>query len=440
MTTERRRVFLFLQGPPSGFARQISDELDRLGHRTVRINLCSGDWLYWRKPGAVNYRGTLQEFPAFLEDFCRREGVTDVLYYADRLPYHRVAASVARKLGITDVTYEFGYLRPDWITFERGGMSAYSHFPKDPDQIRKIARDAPEPDLEPHYPYTFGQEAFNEVVYNLTTFFARWPFWNYDADKYYNPFIDYLNHLPQLFLGKVHHRNARRVIRKLRKSGQRYYVFPMQLQSDYQLRSNSPFNHQSDAIDMVMKSFKAHAPEDAVLIFKVHPLDNGMEKWPKAIRRLARKNGLKGRVRFINGGALDQLLEKAEGCVLINSTVGLHAYRLACPVKIIGMAMFDIPGLAFQGELDEFWTNGEKPDIDLCADFIKALAATIQVKGNFYTKAGRAAAVRDVAQRLIEGHINEPGAFVNPPPRLAEARKRGLPYRSDEEILAGHIK
>ncbi len=440
MAVDRHRVFLFLQGPPSPFSRQLSDELDRLGHRTLRINLSAGDWLYWRKPGAINYRGKLAEFPSYLEDFCRRQGVTDVLYYADRLPYHRVAAAVARKLGIRETTYEFGYLRPDWLTFERSGMSTYSHFPNDPDAIRAIAHSVGDPDLEIRYPYSFNAEAFNEVVYNMTTALFPWVHWHYDADKYYHPFIDYPSYLPRLLMSRINKIRARNLIRHLKRGDQPYYVFPMQMQSDYQLRANSPFKHQSDAMELVIKSFAAHAPKEAWLVFKVHPLDNGLEGWRGVLERLAKTYDVLDRVHLIDGGKLNLLLTHADGTVLINSTVGLHAYRVGCPVKVLGMAVFDIAGLSFQGPLDDFWKRAEKPDPELLADLIRALAGTIQVKGNFYTAEGRAVAIEEAARRLVECRINEPGAYVEEPPRIAEAKRRGVPFWSDEDVLAGRIK
>jgi hypothetical protein len=36
------RVVLFLQGHPSFFARDLANEIERLGHRALRINLCAG--------------------------------------------------------------------------------------------------------------------------------------------------------------------------------------------------------------------------------------------------------------------------------------------------------------------------------------------------------------------------------------------------------------
>ena len=436
MTAQRRRVFLFLQGPPSSFAKLLSDELERRGQRTLRVNLCAGDKLNWRKKGAVDFRGKFEEWAGFIEQLMRREGVTDVLYYADRLPYHKVAAAVARKLGAQPVTYEFGYLRPDWITLERGGMSAYSHFPNDPDVIRDLAKQLPPIDGETKYPYKFRHEASHEVVFNLSQVFAPFLFPNYDADKYYHPLVDYLSYVPGLLSSWINHKLAKAVTQKVKRQKFPFFLLPMQMQSDYQVRANSPFTHLSEVIDMTIRSFAQHAPKNARLIFKVHPLDNGLEGWSKIVKRIARDAGVWKRVYLINGGKLNVMLNRVRGTILINSTVGLHAMRANCPTKVLGAAVFDIPGLTFQGSLDEFWTKSEPPDPELRDDFVRVIGNTIQVKGNFYTKEGRAIAIPEMARRLIEDDINEPGAFIDPPPRLAAASAMGVPVVSDETMLA----
>ncbi len=357
-----------------------------------------------------------------------REGVSDIVYFADRLPYHQVAIDVAEQLGIRTTTFEFGYLRPDWITLERRGMSAQSHFPCDPDNIRAIAARVPIPDLSERYAYGFLAEAFNEVLCNLTTYFL-WPLYpRYEADRYYNPIIDYLGYIPRLIAGPVRARRARALTAKLVAEGTPYFLVPLQMQSDYQLRLNSPYRHQRDMIGEVVHSFARDADPDSHLVFKVHPLDNGLESWSRIVMQAACEAGVQWRVHTVDGGHLGKMVGHARGVVSINSTVGLLALRLGIPLKVLGVAVFNVYGLCHHGPLATFWRDPASPDLTLVDALVRALAGTIQIKGNFFTRAGRRAAIPLIAQRLLEARVNEPGAFVDPPPRLAQARTLGMPH------------
>lgn len=421
------KVFLFLQGPPGIFARTVADELELLGCRTLRVNLCPGDWIYWHDRRCTSYRGPLEDWQDWLKVFCRQNGVTDIIYYADRMPYHVAAAEVGTELGLTCTAYEYGYLRPDWITLERNGMSAHSRFPNDPDRIRAAAKGLPEPDQRRLYTYPFYAEAVNEVTFNMANVLFKPVYPNYLRDKLYHPLPDYLSNIPRLLLAKRRNRNAAHLIDDVIAAGCPYFVFPLQLQSDYQLRYNSPYDHIAEAAEEVIRSFAKVAPVAAHLVFKLHPLDNGIEPWRKILRKLARQYGVKKRVYVIDGGNLDRLLRNAAGALTINSTTGIHALRARCPTKVLGVALYDIPGLTCQKPLDEFWKDGTRPDRNLVEDLERLLARTIQVKGCFYTDKGRRAGARDMARKLAEGTVNLPGALCEVPPRLARARQMGIP-------------
>ena len=432
--TLKPKTFLFLQGPPGVFARKLGNELRRRGHRVLRVNFCVGDWLNWRGHEVINYRGRLRDWPGVLRELIDREGVTDLLYYADRHPYHSAAIAVAGSAGIRAINYEYGYFRPDFLTFERGGMSAYSHFPADPGQILDIARNGlPPPNFTVHFPQPFAKEAINEIAYNLSNVLCVLSFPHYQSDRFYNPFFEYLSWLPKLFSASRRRMHAESVIADLLAGNASYFVFPLQQESDYQIRANSPFPHLRDAVRTVIGSFAASAPADARLVIKAHPLQSGMVPWQALVNEHAKTAGVQERVQFIDGGDLNTLLEHAQGVVLVNSTVGFHALQTGCPVKVLGVAVFDIPGLSFQGPLDEFWNAPTAPDAALRDAFARVLIAATQVKGNFYHPEGRAVAVREAASRLIDQRVNEPGAFVDPPPRLERARTLGIPVSFGSE-------
>ena len=154
---------LILQGPASGFCKILGNALEAAGCRVTRINFSAADWIFWNDRRTLNFRGGKQEWPAYIASVIKREAVTHVLYYADRLPYHQIAADVARKMNVLPVSYELGYLRPDWIVVEMGGQSSYSHFPDDIKLIRRLSESLPAPDLTMRYPSSFWIEALHEL-------------------------------------------------------------------------------------------------------------------------------------------------------------------------------------------------------------------------------------------------------------------------------------
>ncbi|WP_417772576.1 capsule biosynthesis protein [Stappia sp.] len=430
------RTVLFLQGPPSDFPRVVADALAARGHRTLRINFSLSDWVLWHDTRCSSFRGRLADWPEFLETFLREHGVTHIVCYQDRFPYHSAALEVARRLGVAVIAYENGYLRPDWITAELDGMSVRSRFPSDPAQIHAAAASLAPVDIKLRYPHPFWLEAVHEVVFHVVNALDFLVFRNFDQDKFYHPIFEYLSMIPRLVLGKRRDRLANVLIEDLIESGAPYFVFPLQLQSDYQLRYNAPFGHLSEALDKVIASFAAHAHEAARLVVKIHPMDQGIEPWRRIVRNLARRHGVKRRVHVVDGGHLVTLLQHTAGALMVNSTTGLHAVRLRCPVKVLGIAVYDMPGLTCQLSLDRFWRTPQVPEVETCDAVQRLMAHSIQVQGNFYTREGKTAAAVELARRIEEGTINLPGANEVPAPRIERARSLGIPVDFEGEMAA----
>ena len=194
---------LFLQGPPSDFARVLGAELMARGARVHRINLCVGDWIYWHGPGTRSYRGSLARWSGWLDGVLEAEGITDLLYFGDCQPYHRAARRVAERRGVRTLAYEYGYLRPDWIVAEPGGQSAYSRLTADPARLRAAARDLPAVDLAPCHRIDRRREARGDVIYHLANYLLALLYPRFRRDRVFNPILEYLSYLPR-------HRRARR--------------------------------------------------------------------------------------------------------------------------------------------------------------------------------------------------------------------------------------
>jgi capsular polysaccharide export protein len=71
--------------------------------------------------------------------------------------------------------------------------------------------------------------------------------------------------------------------------------------------------------------------------------------------------------------------------VTINSTSGTLALAAGVPVITLGQAIYDIPGLTFQGNLDAFWHDGNAPDLALFAAFRRVLAHRCLIRGGFFS-------------------------------------------------------
>lgn len=392
-------TILMLQGPPCRFWRELGAGFRRSGRGVRHIGFSLADRLWWRSPGGSVFDAPIDSWPRHLADEIRRHSVSDIIYYADRLPYHRVAIDVARKAGVRAWTLENGYLRPDWLTLEPEAMGAYSRLGRDPSSVLAEASGRPAPDPTVRYGHGFAREAMSEVAYNLTMSVGRPRFRHYVPDKHYAPVLDYLGWLGKWAFGGAA-RKAAQEAEDLARAGRPFYLLALQLESDYQIRASSGYASLGDMLEEVIASFAVEAPPDVSLVVKQHPMDNGLEAWPWKIRRLARESGVGSRVIAADGGALDLFLEKARGVITVNSTVGLQALRQDCPVIALGDAVYDMQGLTHRSGLAPFWTAPEPPSPDLRAAFLALLADRVQVRGSFYDREGRRAAIEEIVRRI----------------------------------------
>lgn len=411
-----RRTFLFLLGPCSTFQSRLAEALEAERHRALKIVLHGGDALFWRRP-ATRYRGSLAAWPAFVAARLDEWGVTDLIVHGESRDYHRLAAIEAKARGIRVLVYEMGYFRPDWITLERDGLSALSHFPRDPALLRALAAGTPEPDFKPRFRTPFLKFALNDLAYHLgevigTPFYPRYR--RYAID---HPVLEYLLWGWKLLAKGRPEAAARAVVDRLAAGRRPYWVLPLQLSGDFQIRAHSRFPDMPAAMAEIVASFGRHVPAPGRLVVKAHPLDNWRTPWARLVAEAAGKAGVADRVDYIDGGDLDRLIAGSEGVVTVNSTVGIASIRAGRPTLALGGAVFDVPGLTFQDGLDRFWSEGRAPDRALADDFVRALVHWTQIRGDYYTEAGLAAAVAGSMRWFRAG-------LPDLPERLARMRPR----------------
>lgn len=425
----RKCNFLFLQGSASRFFSDLGKALQARGHEVRKINFNGGDVAFWSLPDAVDYRGDIENWPAFLAEHMHKWAITEIVLLGDCRPLHHRAIQVAAALQTPVFVFEDGYLRPNWITLERGGVNAYSSLGKHPQWFLDAAQDLP--------PWTDGVTAANsmprraieDILYVATTALAAGRFPGYRTHRPWSSWVEYTGGARRIVRKPLAKRRLAKTIDALARAGLPYYLFPLQLEADSQIRLHSSFGGIRPAIEMTIGSFAAHAPADSRLIVTEHPLDTSPFDWRRIVDEIATEFGVKDRVFFFEGGSPERTIQACRGVITVNSTIGYLALSLGKPLIALGTAIYGIPGLTFQHGLDRFWREGAPPDEVVFDAFRRVVAARTQINGSFYSKAGLKLAVDGAVARLeAEPHPGkqvaraehaEPLARTSTPPPIA---------------------
>lgn len=367
------------------FFSQLSQKFNKIGLETSKIHLCVGDFLFWGCDNSTSYRGTFSNWQRYLLTYFQDYGVTDIVFMSDSRPYHSVAVEVAKKMKVNVFVFENGYLRPDWITMEQGGVNGRSGFTKDPLEICELAAKARESSLQfsgCSKPSSLRLYA-GDTLFHATNFVLSFVFPNYDSFRNVSALTEARGWIKKAVTrpGKIF--RSRRALTKLLDSRNSFFFFPLQLEHDYQLKVDSPFTSITHACETVISSFATNAPLGAKLLIKNHPLDNNIINREKEIARLAGLHGVGDRIVFVEVGHNPSIFQKTAGMVTINSTMGTSALHHNVPICVLGKAVYNVKGLVHDGDLDHFWKALDKCQSSLNEDFTKALIAHCQIKGHF---------------------------------------------------------
>lgn len=356
----------------------------RAGHGVRRIHFNGGDWVDWPHAGADHYRGSIDEWHAYLGDYIALHGITDVVLYGYWRPVHKVAIDMARQRGIRIHGFEEGLLRPHWITLSPLLPCEQA------EQARKsiLSMPAQEACNEEKVPLVTGDNHGWMLLWcyrYYTAYFLLSPFyWRHRSHRGRRPFIDMWKWVWHFFVYPWRKSISHQRIVNLLKSRIPFFLLCLQLDGDSQIRQYSSFKGMEDVMETVIRSFANHAPDGARLVIKRHPLDNHGPQHEASCRALARRYGIEADVVFIPYGKLSALLRRSAGVVTVNSSAGLSALYHGCPLKTLGHAIYNIPGLVSDVSLDDFWRKGVKPDEACYRRMQTILKQTTQHPGGFY--------------------------------------------------------
>jgi len=398
-----RQRFLLLQGPCSPFFARLGRALRDAGHLVRKVNFTVGDRLYWRGGEICAFRGPMAALPAFYAQQYEQHGITDLVLFGDCRPVHRPAIELAGQHGIRVHVFEEGYFRPYWMTLERDGVNGHSSLPRDPAWYHQQAsRHATHYDNGVPFKTAFWKRAAWDVGYHSCGVLNPLLHPGVESHAATHPFKEYLGYLRRGLLIPHRERQSRRLEARLIHESQQhpFYLLPLQLDSDAQIVHHSPFTSMSQAMLHTLQSFAHAAPPETRLAVKLHPLDPGLINYRQQLFNAARKLNILNRIFFLASGHLPALLTATKGVVTVNSTVGSSALIHHQPVIALGTAIYALPGLTFQGELDAFWHTATPPDKALFHHFRDVVIARTQINGGFYCAAGIGLAVRNSVARL----------------------------------------
>ncbi|MCV6585521.1 MAG: capsule biosynthesis protein CapA [Marinibacterium sp.] len=410
-TAHSRRVFLLLQGPHGPFFAALGQALRRAGHGVWRVGFNISDRAFWRDPHSyIPYRDPPEHWPDRLATLLAEHQITDVVLYGDTRPVHASAIAAARVHGLTVHVLEEGYLRPYWITYERGGANGHSPLMQiGMDRIR--ATTPPDSGPRADAPAGWGDmrhHIFYGALYHGLLLLANrgYPgFRTHRSIPVAREFALYLQRLalmPLLALDRV--QATWRLRRGVARRGLAFHLGLLQLEHDSNFRSHGPFDTMAGFLHTLIHGFAQGARADHHLVIKTHPLEDGRLPLRRMVRQLARDAGVSRRVHFLPGGKLAPLLDTARSAVTVNSTAGQQALWRGLPLRAFGRAVYAKPDLVSQAPLPVFFADPPAPDAQAYRVYRRFLLATSQVPGGYYSARGRARALpRLVAKMTATG-------------------------------------
>lgn len=432
------RRFLIVTAPFGPFGRMLAEQLTAEGASVARMLFNAGDAAYWRRSGAQPYTGDVRRWPQRLARMVQDQNLTDLIVFGEGGPYNQGVLSQAKKLkaaaedrraqasGVeaspdrTDDpraqvesrraandsagasahplriwVLENGYFRPDWITVEENGVNASSGLPRD-----RGAYDPPIPEMLPTRPVgkILPHHVINISLYHAFQPFGRLVFRRYVYPYTQSPWLQFVGHVRR-YVQLAFRSKAESDAQVIRARGP-FFLACLQREGDAQLLRYSHYADNTAFLAEVLTSFARHAPAEARLVIKNHPLDPGLVDLARMTHVLAVERGIADRVDFIDGGNLAALCRASSGMVVNNSSAALSALGFTTPVKVLGEAFFDIDGLTDQQPIDGFWTRPARPDEDLFKRFKAHVINRTQVNGNYHEPKALKPTAKALARRF----------------------------------------
>ncbi|MBL4812965.1 MAG: capsule biosynthesis protein CapA [Rhodobacteraceae bacterium] len=396
--------FLFLQGPHGPFFHQLAKMLRKAGAQVWRVGFNAGDRAFWfGAEGYLPYQGTPEDWPATFAQLITDHKITDIVLYGDTRPIHASAIEAARAAGLRIHVFEEGYMRPWWVTYERGGANGHSRLmDMSVDQMSKALENS---DLDIQEPPSHWGDMRHHVLYGALyhwfVLFRNGAYKNFKPHRTLPLWAETTLYTKRLLLMPLLALDRMAATARIKYGGFPYHLVLMQLEHDSSFQVHSPFETMADFMAEVVEGFAKGAARHHHLVFKAHPLENGRAPYRRLLDELATKHDLVGRIHYVRGGKLARLLDHARTAVTVNSTAGQQVLWRGIPLKVFGDAVYAKPEFASQQALPNFFAQPGRPDGRAYKDYRRYLLETSQIPGGFYSAGGRRQLMRQVADMML---------------------------------------
>ncbi len=398
------RVFLFLQGPHGPFFGQLARMLGAAGATSWRVGFNRGDDAFWSDAASyIPFAGPADDWPATVTSLLDDKKITDLVLYGDTRPIHAAAIQAARDRGLTVHVFEEGYLRPYWVTYERGGANGHSRIMDLGVEDMRRALEGLDLDL-PDAPARWGdmrQHIFYGALYHYYVFLRNGAYAQFRPHRALSVRQEFVLYLRRLALMPVHWIDRVQATTRIKTGGFPYHLALLQLEHDASFRDHGPFATMEEFFEVLIGGFASGAPAHHHLVFKAHPLEDGRTPHRRNIRRIAAARGVADRVHYVRGGKLARLLNDARSAVTVNSTAAQQALWRGLPLKAFGQAVYLKPEFVSEQPMDAFFQNPTRPDSRAYRDYRHFLLETSQITGSFYSARGRRQLLRQVVDMML---------------------------------------
>ncbi|WP_037293295.1 capsule biosynthesis protein [Roseobacter sp. CCS2] len=399
------KAYLFLQGPHGPFFRQLGDMLRKADATIWRVGFNAGDAAFWgRASGYIPFQGDAADWPVTLAQIITEHAITDIVLYGDTRPIHAEAVQQAKALGLRVHVFEEGYLRPYWVTYERGGSNGHSRLMdfSVADMRDRLARSDIDMPTPPAHWGDMRQHIFYGAAYHWFVMFRNRRYPGFKPHRALPVHQEALLYTKRLLLMPVMGLHRRWATHRIRAGGYPYHIALLQLEHDASFQAHSSFANMQSFITEVIVGFADGAPAHHHLVFKAHPLENGQSPLRQMIRRIAAEQGIATRTHYLRGGKLAQILNDARSAVTVNSTSGQQALWRGIPLKAFGTAVFSKPEFVSDQPLPAFFAAPQRPDAQAYREYRQFLLETSQVPGGFYSASGRQQLLRELVDRMLD--------------------------------------